>query len=204
MTPRQPSGPNDRDPYGSRPYENLPSVTPRVWGPRKAHGDPFGYDGQGGYGDFREGAERAAGEPRQSRGGHRGRGPKAVRQDSSIADEVYFRLTEDGYVDGSEILVNVENGVVTLTGEVPERRMKHRAEDLVAEIRGVRELHNRIRVDPVQRSFTSSLGGLRAGESQKGSGFASESPGHGVPGPGTRSDGSQNRPGTDRPGDLPR
>ena len=203
MPSRQPPGPNDRDSYESRPYENMPSVTPRVWGPRKAHGDPFGYEGQGGYGDFREGAERGQDTHRQARGGHRGRGPKAARQDSSIADEVYFRLTEDDFVDAGEILVNVENGVVTLTGEVPERRMKHRAEDLVAEIRGVRELHNHIRVDPVQRSFTSSLGGLRAGQSQKGSGFSSESPGHGVPGPGPVSGGLQNRPGTDRPYDRP-
>lgn len=199
--PSTPTGPNDRESYESRPYENMPSVTPRVWGPRKAHGDPFGYEGQGGYGDFREGVEHAQAAPRQAKG-HRGRGPKAVRQDSSIADEVYFRLTEDEHVDASEILVNVENGVVTLTGEVPERRMKHRAEDLVSEIRGLRELHNRIRVDPVQRSFTSALGGLRAGESQKGSGFSSASPGHGVPGPGTGP--QQSRPGTDRPYDRAR
>lgn len=191
MASRQPPGPNDRDSYESRPYDNMPSVTPRVWGPRKAHGDPFGYEGQGGYGDFREGAGPDADPHRPARGGHRGRGPKAVRQDSSIADEVYARLTEDDHVDAGEILVNVESGVVTLTGEVPERHMKHRAEDLVAGIRGVRELHNRIRVDPVQRSFTSSLGGLRAGESQKGSGFSSQSPGHGGPGP-------------DRPSDRPR
>lgn len=200
MPSRKHPGPNDRDPYQSRPYENMPSVTPRAWGPGDVHGDPFGYEGQGGYGDFREQPGHGRGAHPPSRGGHAGRGPKAVRQDSSIADEVYFRLTEDDDVDGSEILVNVENGVVTLTGEVPERRMKHRAEDLVAEIRGVRELHNRIRVDPVQRSFTSSLGGLRAGQSQKGSGFASGSPGHGVHGPGHY----HTEPSGDRPDDLAR
>ncbi|WP_229792240.1 BON domain-containing protein [Cognatilysobacter bugurensis] len=163
-------------------------MTSRAWGPSKAHGDPdpFGYRGQGGYGDFREhdggtrhGAHADDDRPR----GHRGRGPRATRSDASIADEVYFRLTEDPFIDASEILVNVEEAVVTLTGEVTERRMKHRAEDLVHEIRGINEVHNRIRVDKVQRSFTDSLGGLRAGDSQKGSGFSSQSPGHGTPGP---------------------
>lgn len=201
MPTRQP--PSGRDDYASRPYADMPSVTSRAWGPRDAQGDPFGYEGQGGYGDFRD-AAAPAGPRAAPRGGQRGRGPKAARQDSSIADEVYSRLTDDEHVDAGEILVNVENGVVTLTGEVPERRMKHRAEDLVSEIRGVRELHNRIRVDPVQRSFTSALGGLRAGESQKGSGFSSESPGHGVPGPGPASRGLQDRPGTDRPYDRAR
>lgn len=202
MHPRKHPGPSGHDPYGSRPYENMPSVTSRAWGAGDARRDTFGYEGQGGYGDFRDLPGGDGARP-ASRGGHRGRGPKGTRSDSSIADEVYFRLTEDDHVDASEILVNVENGVVTLTGEVPQRRMKHRAEDLVAEIRGVRELHNRIRVDRLQRSFTSSLGGLRAGESQKGSGFASESPGHGVPGPGPVSSGLQDRPGTDRPYDRP-
>jgi hypothetical protein len=201
MASRKHPGAGGPDAYESRPYENMPSVTPRAWGAGDKHGDPFGYEGQGGYGDFRE--PSGGGSRPASRGGHRGRGPKGARLDPAIADEVYFRLTEDDHVDASEILVNVENGVVTLTGEVPERRMKHRAEDLVAGIRGVRELHNRIRVDPVQRSFTSSLGGLRAGQSQKGSGFSSQSPGHGVPGPGPVSDGLQNRPGTDRPYDRP-
>lgn len=186
MTSRQQPGTDRRDDYASRPYENMPSVTSRAWGPSKAHGDPdpFGYRGQGGYGDYR-------GDPTGGRNGnhaidrpagHRGRGPRATRSDESIADEVYFRLTEDPFIDASEILVNVEDAVVTLTGEVTERRMKHRAEDLVHEIRGIREVNNRILVDKVQRSFTDSLGGLRAGNSQKGSGFSSESPGHGAPG----------------------
>lgn len=179
------SGETPRDDYASRPYENMPSVTSRAWGPSKAHGDPdpFGYRGQGGYGDFREDHGTRHGVHADDRPrGHRGRGPRATRSDESIADEIYFRLTEDPFVDASEILVNVEEAVVTLTGEVPERRMKHRAEDLVHEIRGINEVRNSIRVDRVQRSFTDSLGGLRAGHSQKGSGFSSESPGHGVPG----------------------
>lgn len=180
-------GESPRDDYASRPYENMPSLTSRAWGPLKAHGDPdpFGYRGQGGYGDFRDGdtgtRHGVHGDDRPR--GHRGRGPRATRSDASIADEVYFRLTEDPFIDASEILVNVEDAVVTLTGEVPERRMKHRAEDLVHEIRGVRDVRNVIRVDKVQRSFTDALGGLRAGHSQKGSGFSSESPGHGAPGP---------------------
>lgn len=197
-SPRHP-GETPRDDYASRPYGNMPSVTSRAWGPMKAHGDPdpFGYRGQGGYGDFREdggprhGAHGAHGDDRPR--GHRGRGPQAKRSDASIADEVYYRLTEDPFIDASEILVNVEDAVITLTGEVPERRMKHRAEDLVHEIHGVRDVRNVIRVDKVQRSFTDSLGGLRTGHSQTGSGFSSASPNRGAPGTHDRTAGRDER-----------
>jgi len=38
--------------YADRPYENMPSVTSRAWGPADPHEDRFGYAGIGGYGDW--------------------------------------------------------------------------------------------------------------------------------------------------------
>jgi len=86
---------------------------------------------------------------------------------------VIARLTDDDHIDASEILIMVENGEVTLTGNVPDRRMKHRAEDLVAETSGVRDVQNRIRVDNGSASAGPPRGAIRSGRDQLGSGFSS-------------------------------
>lgn len=124
-------------------YDGLHSATNRQWGQdRSDNANSFGYKGQGGYGDFTTPAAHPAG------GGHRGRGPSGyVRPDASIADEIIERLTEDARLDASEILLQVDDGVALLTGNVPVRAMKHRAEDIAADARGVRDVRNEIRVD---------------------------------------------------------
>lgn len=137
----------------SRLYDGLPSATNREWGPdRSNNAYTYGQQGLGGYGDFngpprpRHGGER----PR----GHRGRGPRGyVRSDERIADDIVLRLTDDEHVDASQVLVMVEGGVATLTGNVPERRMKHRAEDIAADATGVSDVRNAIRVDDGTASF---------------------------------------------------
>lgn len=86
-----------------------------------------------------------AGEPRA--GGFRGHGPKGYRRsDERIADDLCERLSDDDDIDASEIHVEVRDGVVTLTGTVPHRQMKHRAEDLAERCGGVTDIENRIRV----------------------------------------------------------
>lgn len=180
-------------------YDGLPSVTNRAWGEDRAdEAMSYGYRGQGGYGDFthEHGYAESQGTHAQSghgRGGtrfhgiereslrargveqdHRGRGPRDyVRPDERIADDIIDRLTDDVGVDASEVLVMVEDGVVTLSGDVPERRMKHRSEDIAAAARGVREVRNTIRVDPGLASFGRPGEAIRAGRDQLGSGFSS-------------------------------
>ncbi|HEY0502065.1 MAG TPA: BON domain-containing protein [Lysobacter sp.] len=151
-------------------YRGMPSLTNRVWsGTQEDQG--FGYPGQGGYGDFRP-AQRAATRP----AGQRGRGPRNItRSDERIADELIERLTRDDHIDAREILVAVDAGAVTLTGEVPQRRMKHRAEDLAAVVQGVREVHNRLNVDRGSKSFGPAGRAVRSGLDQQGSGFSSSS-----------------------------
>ncbi len=181
MNTRDPGFDRNANP-GDRPYENMPSLTSRAWGAQHPHEDRFGHDGLGAYGDFRQHHDRQhqAGSTEQ-RTSHRGRGPRnAVRGDHLIAEEINERLMHDERVDASEILLSVEDGVVTLTGEVPERRMKHLAEDIADSVRGVRELRNVIRVDNGDKSFGSPGREWRSGHSQKGSGFSSASPGHAV------------------------
>jgi hypothetical protein len=96
-----------------------------------------------------------------------------VRSDARITDDIIDRLTDDDRIDASEILVMVEAGVVTLTGNVPERGMKHRAEDLVADASGVRDVNNRIRVDDGSAAFGRPGEAVRSGRDQLGSGFSS-------------------------------
>jgi hypothetical protein len=172
-------------------YNGLPALTNREWGEdRSDDRHTYGHPGQGGYGES-QGRHAQSGqsrggvayggrerEDRPSRGigalGHRGRGPRDyVRPDDRIVDDIISRLTDDDQIDASEILVMVEGGVVTLTGNVPERRMKHRAEDLVAEASGVRDVENRIRVDDGSASAGRPGEAIRSGRDQLGSGFSS-------------------------------
>ena len=80
-------------------------------------------------------------------GAHRGKGPKNYRRsDERIREDVCDRLTDDDQVDASEIDVKVEDCEVTLTGSLPSRHMKRRAEDLAERVTGVRDVHNQLRV----------------------------------------------------------
>lgn len=80
-------------------------------------------------------------------GPHRGKGPRGYRRaDESILEEACARLSDDGWLDASDISVTVDNSEITLEGTVGDRDAKRRAEDLVAAVRGVWDIHNRLRV----------------------------------------------------------
>jgi hypothetical protein len=75
----------------------------------------------------------------------------------------------DPEIDASEMTVEVKNGEVTLEGAVPDRRTKRGAEDCVEEISGVRQVHNRLRVESrsdSERSTTGAGGHSEAGASE--------------------------------------
>jgi hypothetical protein len=80
-------------------------------------------------------------------GPHAGRGPEGYRRaDQRIHEDVCERLSAHGGVDASGVEVKVEEGEVTLSGTVPERRMKRLAEDLAEAVLGVHDVHNHLRV----------------------------------------------------------
>src|SRR5215216_502085 len=102
--------------------------------------------GQQGYGQqgFGYGQQR---QDYTQRGQHSGRGPKGYRRsDDRIREDVNEELTRHPDIDASEIDVRVENGEVTLSGTVEERRDKRLAEDIVERIAGVTDVHNQVRV----------------------------------------------------------
>jgi hypothetical protein len=77
----------------------------------------------------------------------RGRGPKNYRRpDNLIREDINDRLTDDRYVDASEIEVDVKEGEVILSGYVPDRAAKRRAEDLAEGVFGVKYTENRLKV----------------------------------------------------------
>lgn len=74
-------------------------------------------------------------------------GPRGwQRSDERIHDEVCRTLTDDGWVDASNVEVIVHERVVTLAGSVPDRRQRARAVDLAESVRGVLEVVSRIHV----------------------------------------------------------
>lgn len=78
---------------------------------------------------------------------HRGRGPKSYqRSDERIREDINDRLTDDAFIDASEIDVTVKDREVTLSGIVSSRQAKRRAEDLAEAVSGVNHVQNNLRV----------------------------------------------------------
>ena len=121
-----------------------------------ASGPERGYN-QGGYGGL--GAYERGYTPRsydamldRMEGRQRGpvRPPRGYqRADERIREDVCERLME-GPVDVGDVEVTVSNGEVTLSGTVVERWEKRAIEDIAGNVRGVHDVHNRVRVRPME------------------------------------------------------
>ena len=86
-------------------------------------------------------------DEQRERGMHRGKGPRGfTRSDERIKELVCEALTYDDHVDATNIEVTVADGEVTLSGTVTDRRSKRRAEDVIEDLPGVKDVHNRVRV----------------------------------------------------------
>jgi osmotically-inducible protein OsmY len=72
------------------------------------------------------------------------------RSDEKIHEDVCQRLTEHPGIDASDIEVAVSDGDVTLTGRVESRAVKHLTEVMVETVSGVKEVHNQLRVAPLE------------------------------------------------------
>lgn len=75
------------------------------------------------------------------------RGPRGYRRsDERVREDACELLTDDERIDASNVEVAVQDGEVTLSGAVNSRAQQRRAEDVVAELSGVKDVHNRLRV----------------------------------------------------------
>jgi osmotically-inducible protein OsmY len=131
-------------PYGmgAAPYDRRRAEEPRSW-MNKASDEVASW-----FGDRDAERRRRADE---MRAGHRGRGPKGYRRsDERMTEDVNDRLTEDPYLDATDIAVAVEAGEVTLSGHVASREDKRRAERLAEDVSGVGDVQNNLRVRPTE------------------------------------------------------
>jgi osmotically-inducible protein OsmY len=104
-------------------------------------------DTAGAYYGYGHGAETYPGGRDFGGRDYRGVGPRNyTRSDDRIREDLNERLTEAYDLDASGLTVEVQDGVATLGGSVPQRWMKHRAEDLADACIGVRDVHNHILV----------------------------------------------------------
>lgn len=127
---------------------------------------------QGGYGQG-YGQSQSYGQSGMGSGqqGYRGKGPKGYqRSDDRIKEAVSDALEDADHVDAENIEVQVQNGEVTLTGTVSDRVQKRRAEECVEHLRGVKDVHNQLRVQQGQQAGMSSYGSQMAQGTQSGTG----------------------------------
>ena len=80
-------------------------------------------------------------------GEYYGYGPKGYkRKDERIYEDVCELLMRHRGIDATEILVQVEDGVVKLSGKVQTKRMKHLAGLLLEDLPGVEEIKNDLNI----------------------------------------------------------
>jgi hypothetical protein len=119
------------------------------------------------YGGFSDRFEGGGG--RQRSGMQRnfvGKGPKGyTKSDERISEQINERLSE-GYLDASEIEVQVNNGEVVLSGTVRERNDRRLAEDLIEDVSGVKDVENRIKVKRDDGDRDRQRGESSVGESR--------------------------------------
>lgn len=88
--------------------------------------------------------------------GHYGKGPKGYeRSDERIHEEVCELLTHDEHIDATDIMVEVKKGEVFLTGTVSGRKAKKLAQRKVEDLRGVRKVHNELKLQSVSANGLS-------------------------------------------------
>jgi len=68
------------------------------------------------------------------------------RSDERIREDICEHLSIHPLVNAGLIEVHVKDGVVILTGEVADRKTKHLAEEVVIEVEGVKQIHNRLQL----------------------------------------------------------
>jgi hypothetical protein len=105
-------------------------------------------------------------------GPHVGRGPRGYRRsDERIWEDACEILTFAGELDASGIEVRVVNAEITLSGTVDSRWAKRLAEDLVEDVPGVYDIHNRLRIERDQsRARELGAGAPRGDERAQGAG----------------------------------
>lgn len=119
------------------------------------YGQNVGGGVQGGYGQH---GSTQSGFGQELRGIYRGKGPQGwQRSDERIREIICELLTDDEYIDATNVEVKVTNGDVFLVGTVPDRMMKRMAEDIVERLSGVKDVTNQLKVGKDQERSNPSM-----------------------------------------------
>jgi len=101
---------------------------------------------------------------------NRGKGPKNYRRsDERVKEDVSDRLSDDPWLDASDIEVATSSGEVTLSGQVNTRDDKRRAEQLAEQVSGVDNVQNNLRVKKMQDDWRSGQSTATGGTPPAGS-----------------------------------
>jgi len=119
-------------------------------------------------------AERRRRMDDRREGNYRGKGPKNyTRSSDRIKEDVNDRLSDAWDIDASDIDVEISGNEVTLSGTVPSKQQKRRAEDIAESVSGVTNVQNNLRVKQQefnqQRDWDNDRGSSRSGNSYSGS-----------------------------------
>jgi hypothetical protein len=68
------------------------------------------------------------------------------------------RLSDDPFIDASEIEITVSSCEVTLMGTVDSREAKRRAEDIAEQVSGVRHVQNNLRIQQQTAGMMGTAG----------------------------------------------
>ena len=86
-------------------------------------------------------------DPKPHDGPHFGKGPKGYqRSDDRIKEDASEALRVHSEIDATEIEIEVQSGLVSLSGTVDSRQTKRRVEDEIEHISGVSDVKNDLRI----------------------------------------------------------
>ena len=87
------------------------------------------------------------GAPGTPQGSYRGRGPRGyARSPARIYEDLCDRLTENPFIDATDIDVTVAGTEVTLSGAVQDTIAMRQAQAIAEEVAGVTHVHNRLQL----------------------------------------------------------
>jgi len=119
------------------------------------YGTSYGYGPQSGYG-YGQGWGNYPFD--ENEGEFTGVGPQNYRRsDQRIEEDVCDELTSDSFLDAHDVNVSVSSGIVTLSGTVPSRDMRRRAEEDADSVMGVTDVRNDLRVGPHSHDETGMM-----------------------------------------------
>jgi hyperosmotically inducible protein len=70
------------------------------------------------------------------------------RSDTAITTELKAKITDDELLDNTDVSVDTNNGIVTLTGSVHSAAQEQRANELAKNTEGVVSVNSNLRVEP--------------------------------------------------------